>query len=187
MAGCWTHGARNRRLHNDLHVVRRARFAGFDVDKVGPVADSDEACTFVMARVCQSHIGPAARAVLCDSQPEGAARREAPSRPTRNDADGYRRSFEVFACSDDGTDELETLPVPDPFESSPHACSDSSKGPFLCLQVTPQWGPHLRSRCKCWPRLDWRGLSESPHYIPSLSDRFPLDRQYPSTPRAFVP
>lgn len=127
-----------------------------------------------MAAHCRGQ--ESAVADLCDVVLESADLRHNPGRSRRADRDGVHREFRFYRCAVPGVDD-----IPDGFA---HRCSEAAQAPFVCQETVPLEHP-TNSICTCWGRRDWKGLTEEPHVLPSLTDEFPLDRQYPTTAQVY--
>jgi hypothetical protein len=159
---------------SDASLAAAAAWPGFFPHADSAVVESSSSCVVATKTWCAAR-GPRAVADLCDSAPE----------LTRGDWDGVVRRFHWARCVDgDDTGDVGV-------SSCQHA---RQQAPLLCLEsrwVAEGIAPPS-VRCTCWARRTWRGLSAPPSPgRRSVSDLFPLDQTYPTTPRvatgAFVP
>jgi len=120
-------------------------------------------------------------AQVCDSIPEGnPVSNQTPSREVIADGDLVNRTFLFMACQRSGAGQ--NAP------SLGGLCDNAlAQAPILCLQQVAVESAFQESHCTCWPRLDTKGLSTSPSQgqIGSISEKFPLDQEYPTTPRTY--
>ncbi len=117
----------------------------------------------------------------CDAIPEGnAVAGAAPDREVIADADLVNRTFLFMYCQ--ASVGGETAPLVGDL------CDDAlAQAPILCLEQVAFEDPLKATHCTCWPRLDTKGLTTSPtrEQVESISEKFPLDQNYPTTPRAY--
>lgn len=104
----------------------------------------------------------------------------APDREAIGDRDLVNRTFVFMSCQEAAAG-----------QNTPDVgglCDDAlAQAPILCLQQISFEAPEKASTCTCWPRLDTKGLSASPtrETVESISEKFPLDQAYPTTPRTY--
>ena len=135
------------------------------------------ACKQLLQHRCSAQ-GERAVPRVCQAIPEGTALpHQKPGRLALNDRDAVNRTFLFLSCQ-----------VPEHPGEVPEATSvchnSDAQAPFLCLEQSQALFA-ARFHCTCWERLDWTGLSRAPHSVPSISQAFPLDKQYPTTPRDY--
>ncbi len=118
---------------------------------------------------------------ICDSLPEGRATTNgSPDREAIGDRDLVNRTFLFLSCQQSIAGE--TAP------EIGSLCDDAlAQAPILCLEQTAFESRPQVTACTCWPRLDTTGLTASPtrETVESISEKFPLDQEYPTTPRTY--